>query len=206
MTASLPYLKRLKRLPVQERSAGRVEAILDAASDLLAERDPDEVTIRQLAERAGVPTGTIYQFFEDGDAVFQALALRFIAGLPDLVEAPIEQGRTWEETVDLIVNAYADLARSHPAVRSLWLSGVLDSATRAAEDDADQEIASRIGVALQSQSGFNCGTELQWQVLVALIDGLLHKAFTVDPDGDPGLLMETRRAARSYAEAILADG
>jgi hypothetical protein len=41
------------------------------------------------------------------------------------------------------------------------------------------------------------------RALVALIDGLLHHAFTEDPAGDATVLRETRRAARAYAGAVL---
>ena len=44
------YLAILKRVPVQARSIRRVEAILDAAAELLRALEPDEVTIRDLAD------------------------------------------------------------------------------------------------------------------------------------------------------------
>ena len=73
-----PYAHLLKRQPAQARSAERVEALLDAAAKLLEDREPEAVTVRDLATAAGVPTGTLYQFFEDKDAVLQALAVRSV--------------------------------------------------------------------------------------------------------------------------------
>ena len=57
------------REPSQERSRERVAAILSAARELIAEGGLASLKMGLLAERAGVPIGTIYQFFPDKDAV-----------------------------------------------------------------------------------------------------------------------------------------
>src|SRR5215212_2144069 len=66
----------MRREPVQRRSAARVAAILDACAALLDEFDYDELTTSKIAERAGVPIGSLYQYFPDKRAVVQALTMR----------------------------------------------------------------------------------------------------------------------------------
>src|SRR5262245_59856416 len=67
----------LRKLPTQARSRARVEAILHAAGALLREVGYDAVTTNLIAERAGVPVGSIYQFFETKDDIIAALVARF---------------------------------------------------------------------------------------------------------------------------------
>ena len=67
----------LRKLPTQARSRARVEAILKAAGALLGEVGYDSVTTNLIAERAGVPVGSIYQFFETKDDIIAALVERF---------------------------------------------------------------------------------------------------------------------------------
>jgi AcrR family transcriptional regulator len=67
----------LRKLPTQARSRARVEAILKAAGALLGEAGYDAVTTNMIAERAGVPVGSIYQFFETKDDIVAALVERF---------------------------------------------------------------------------------------------------------------------------------
>jgi AcrR family transcriptional regulator len=67
----------LRKLPTQARSRARVEAILKAAGALLGELGYDAVTTNLIAERAGVPVGSIYQFFETKDDIIAALVERF---------------------------------------------------------------------------------------------------------------------------------
>lgn len=204
MTGPSPYAHLLKRRPAQERSARRIEALLDAAARLLEDREPEAITVRDLAAAAGVPTGTLYQFFDDRDAVLQALAVRYLAAMPGVLgDTPAAGSASWSRTVDGVVDGYAAMIRAHPAIRRLWLSGTLDAATRRLERETDATIAARLGALLRAQAGSRRGTPEQWRTLVALIDGLLRHAFAEDPDGDPAALREGRRAARAYAAAAL---
>ena len=204
MSSPAPYAPILKRRPAQARSARHIEALLDAAADLLRDRQPEAITVRDLAAAAGVPTGTIYQFFDDKDAVLQALAVRFLSEMPEVLDvAPASARDDWPGTVGAVVDGYAAMVREHPAIRRLWLSGTLDAATRRVERATDATIAARLGALLREQAGSRRGTAEQWRTLVALIDGLLRHAFAEDPGGDPTALREARRAARAYAGVVL---
>ncbi len=63
-----------RRAPVQERSKERVAKILGAAAALLDAGGLDAVTTNAIAREAGVPVGTLYQFFPNREAVLLALA------------------------------------------------------------------------------------------------------------------------------------
>ncbi|MBJ7472018.1 MAG: TetR family transcriptional regulator [Solirubrobacteraceae bacterium] len=199
----LPYAALLKRRPTQARSAQRVEAILDAAAELLRDREPEQIMVRDLASQASVPTGTIYQFFADRDTVLQALALRFLAAMPDVLDSVLDEPTDWPRMLDAVVDAYATMFRQHPAIRRLWLSGKLDAATRHVERETDARIAVRLGAAVQELAQTSAGEASQWRALVALIDGLLRHAFTDDATGDEQALAEAKRAARAYAGDVL---
>jgi len=64
----------MPRAPTQNRSRARVDRILKAAAGLLADDGADKITVRTLAERSRVSVGTIYQFFDDVEAVRAAVA------------------------------------------------------------------------------------------------------------------------------------
>jgi len=198
------YAHLLKRVPVQERSVRRVDAILDAAAELLRDLEVEAVTVRDLAGGAGVPTGTLYQFFEDKDMVLRALAVRFVAAMPAVLDDVLAaEGDDWARTIGRVLDTYAAVVRAHPAIRRLWLSGVMDTATRDLERATDATIAVRLGARLREQAGVRRGSPAQWRVLVALINGQLVHAFTDDPAGDVVALREAKRAARAYAGAVL---
>lgn len=71
----------LVHAPKQSRSADTQEKLLIALEALLAERFFESITIRDLAERAGVASGTIYRRFKDKEALLPVLYERYDARL-----------------------------------------------------------------------------------------------------------------------------
>jgi AcrR family transcriptional regulator len=64
-------------MPTQARSRARVADILKAAGALLGEVGYDGLSTNLIAERAEVPVGSIYQFFEGKDDIVAALVEQF---------------------------------------------------------------------------------------------------------------------------------
>jgi AcrR family transcriptional regulator len=62
-----------RRLPKQERSRRLVEAIVEAAQLVLAESGADALTTVNVAQRAGVSVGSLYQYFAGRDALLFAV-------------------------------------------------------------------------------------------------------------------------------------
>lgn len=201
-----PYAAVLRQQPQQERSRRRVEQILGAAAELLADHEPEELTVRAITERAGVPTGTLYQFFPDLDAVLQAVALRYLSETPAVLEAALQQPGGWEALLDHTVDAYVAMVRSAPAIRRLWLGGVLDAATRTVERDADAMLAEALGGELQRRAGSDHGSPHQWRLVVALVNASLVQGFTEDEAGDERTLAAGKAALRAYVRTVLAGG
>ncbi len=63
--------------PKQTRSLDTQEKLLLALESMLGERFFEQITIRDLADRAGVASGTIYRRFKDKEALLPVLYERF---------------------------------------------------------------------------------------------------------------------------------
>ncbi len=68
----------LRRQPKQRRGQQRVEKILEAAALVFDDVGYEAATTHQIAERAGTAIGSLYQFFPDKAAIFNAMELRHI--------------------------------------------------------------------------------------------------------------------------------
>ncbi|MBX3161174.1 MAG: TetR/AcrR family transcriptional regulator [Deltaproteobacteria bacterium] len=64
--------RRRRRLRTQVREQVRA-AILDAAEELIADRGLEGTALAQIAAKAGVAVGTLYNYFDDRDAMVRAL-------------------------------------------------------------------------------------------------------------------------------------
>ncbi|MGP0090028.1 MAG: TetR/AcrR family transcriptional regulator [Xanthobacteraceae bacterium] len=112
----------MPRPPSQNRSRARVERILNSAAALLAEAGGEKITVRALAAHSGVSLGTIYQFFEDIEAVRAAVTERTYADLRSVLEdrlteeaAHTSPGGFFCTLIDLI----GELQRRHPQMGCL---------------------------------------------------------------------------------------
>jgi AcrR family transcriptional regulator len=84
--------------PLREQQAGRTrELILDALTELLADHRADEVSTREIAERAGVSQPTVYRHFPDRTALVEGLANRVAQKAPDGTGAPPDTIEAWTE-------------------------------------------------------------------------------------------------------------
>jgi AcrR family transcriptional regulator len=79
------------RAPRQQRSKDRVEAILDAALGLVVEHGAEALAMREVARRAGVQIGSIYQYFPSKAAIIRELARRNLERVHDLLAHVVEQ-------------------------------------------------------------------------------------------------------------------
>lgn len=72
---------------VSEKKQVTRQALLDAARDLVFEKGHDRISIQDITCRAGLATGTFYNYFESKQAVFVAIAEDMKGELAEQIEA-----------------------------------------------------------------------------------------------------------------------
>jgi AcrR family transcriptional regulator len=78
-----------RRIPQQARATERVELILTATAELLAEAGYARLTTNHVAKRAGVPVGSIYQYFPSKEALLIELCDRHTERVLTLLDEKI---------------------------------------------------------------------------------------------------------------------
>jgi AcrR family transcriptional regulator len=82
-----------RKRPVQSRSAVTVDALLEAAVQVLLDVGKERLTTTRVAYRAGVSVGTLYQYFPNKNALLQATLQRHLDGVMKAVEEVCRQQR-----------------------------------------------------------------------------------------------------------------
>ena len=205
----------VRRRPVQRRSQERFGRILDACAELLDEVGYTGLTTKEVARRAEVPIGTLYQFFPGVEGLLGALAERNLEHYADRLSRRLEPGHPADTgaLVDLAVEEYIAMHRSVPGF------GVVDFGAIGVEDtvgthllDADRDnntvaadrLWSVIGDALTDSRGPGAADDpdadprLALRVALECADAVLRLAFRTDPQGDPALIAECKRLLRRY--------
>lgn len=113
-----------RRKPTQARSRQRVEAILDAFAELLVERGFDSLTTHMVAERAGVPVGTLYQFYPNKFSLVAALSRRhrdhFEKVFAEALSGPLPEMDSFEAMFDALTARVIDVLFGNQAIVIAW--------------------------------------------------------------------------------------
>ena len=198
----------LRRKPVQQRSAQRVERMLEACASLIDELGYDGVTTTLIAERAGVAVGSLYQFFPDKRAVVQALTLRnlelFMANVVQRFDsAELEH---WWDAVDSMFDVYVEMHRTVPAFSRLHFGDVVDTRLLDEGKDNNAVIAEGLAALISERFGRSMA-ELQLPVAIAIeaADGVLKFAFRRNDSGDQVVVDEAKALIKGYLSTRLGE-
>ena len=201
-----------RRRPMQRRSAERVGRMLDACAQVLDEIGYDALTTREVARRAEVPIGTLYQFFAGKAALCHALAERNLEAFVGRLSARLDREPVsgWQSTASVVVQEYVAMKREMPGFAVLDFGDPqparLDRADSGSLADANEQVALRLrplAVRLGAPESRDLATVLL--VAVEIADSLVRLAFRFDPRGDPWLIAEAQRALGAYLDSRLGE-
>jgi AcrR family transcriptional regulator len=168
-----------------------VQALLDIVRE--GQITPSSITTADVASRAGVPIGSLYEYFEDLGAIADAAVDQLLHRHDELLEECARNlPSTPTEIVDVLVDTYGRLYRDETGYLSLrfstlfqpyhrqWLSQSLESfMRRMIEADA---------------AAFPTGPETmkRLQLLFTVGDAVLQEVYRGGADPDPEVLAEGR--------------
>ncbi|MGH3756596.1 TetR family transcriptional regulator [Actinophytocola sp.] len=202
MATSVP----LRKQPVQERSAKRVEQMLKACASLIDELGYDGVTTTLIAERAGVAVGSLYQFFPDKRAVVQELTKRNLAHFTNEIERRLDWDnlKHWWDGVDEIIEIYVEMYRKLPGFARVRFGDVIDLRFIEPERDNNTVIADEIAGLIARKVGVPVDS-IYRQITIAsdLGDAILALAFRRRLFGEQDMIDEAKRVVRNYLEDAL---
>lgn len=196
------------REPVQERSRARVRRLEHAAERILATQGYESLTISRLTKAAAVPVGTLYQFFEDKDAIVERLAHRYIAETAALIDArlpgilELAVGSRLGAAYELFVEFYRD----NPAYRAIRAARLTSPALQRADDANVSAAVEGIRQILTTGTRVRDGERVRStsRTLQLVADALLHRAGELHPKGAVAFVTEAKRMLGLLEEDAIA--
>lgn len=187
-TGTMAGVQRPMRAPQQQRSRRRVTALLDAAAEEFAERGFTAATTTNVAARAGVPVGSLYQWFPDKDALLYGLADRHLEDGSSVVLEALERAAAapdLETCVRVLVEATVDANSGDPRVHRILyreaprppeLQARLAALEDALVDWVAEELIRRGIIDVE-------GSRLRARTLVLTVEALVHELVLDPPPG-----------------------
>jgi AcrR family transcriptional regulator len=206
---SQPGSPLVRTEPIQERSAARIDALLDAAAAVVDLIGFDRLTTAMVAERADASIGTVYRYFPDRIVLLQALRDRALLRYRNTVRNVVAQRKPneWWDAVDCAIDVYVDMFRTEPGFRIVRFTdverspGVIDPQLRTGL------FVRQFADILTDQFGMPAGEELDFrlEVVFETADALITRAFVADAQGEQRFIDEARAMIREYLVARYGD-
>jgi AcrR family transcriptional regulator len=199
-----------RRTPLQDRSRRRVEQILDAAAEVFIDRGYDAATTEEIARLAGTSIGSVYQFFPNKLAIFNAIALRYVERAQALFDTFVTRAaihEPWHELLGRAIDAFAALNQGEPGFRALLLNWRVSADMLLQNDDVNREFARRVEVVVTARapSLTPARRTLVATIIVEVISSMLTLcARRPRADSDP-ILAETKMLLFRYLEPIVTE-
>lgn len=199
---------RVRHRPVQERGRVRFDRILSAARELLQSEGLANFTIEDVAETAGIPVGSIYQFFPNKFAIVAELDAQDTALLIDDLVANADRFTVedWHPTVSEIIDLVARHWVEDPSRRAVWLAMRSTATTRSlAREHARAIVAVLLPVIARLADHRSAQQQATVaEVIVETAQSLLHYS-VVDGESNQAIVDELKRMLRAYLRAIARD-
>lgn len=195
-------------MPVQQRSAARVNRMLDACAVLLDEIGYAKLTTTLIARKADVAIGSVYQFFGDKRAVVRALGMRHLDVFFTRVTARIAEAdpKNWWDVVNTVIDEYIDMHRTVSGFRTLHFGDPVDEHLLDESRTNNDVLAVRLAALIGERFNVSAEPRLDLRLTVAVESGdaLVKLAFRRDPEGDDVLLTEAKAMIRDYLAGTVA--
>lgn len=111
-----------KPRPTQARAHARRLAILDAANSFVLSGEIDKITTTTVAQRAGIPVGSVYRYFDNRVDMLDQL---YREAYDDIETSLIELQSSMPPKMPIpgaigyLLGVFTELTRSHPSFRTL---------------------------------------------------------------------------------------
>ncbi len=198
-----------RRRPAQQRSRERFNRILTAARSVLVDVGFESFTFDEVAKRAEVPIGTLYQFFANKyvlicelDRVDNAEAVAELKKFSEQVPA-----LQWPDILDEFIEHLARLWREDPSRRAVWHAIQSTPATRATAAATEKEMLEIIaGVMKPLARGASYAERMSLAgLLVHTVSSLLNYAVRdaeIHDDAFETIVVEIKRMLVSYLFSV----
>lgn len=192
-----------RRVPRQERSRRRVEDLLDAAARIVVERGVEALTTREIADAAGVPVASLYQYFSDKEDVLLAIAQRDMEEMDTQVAAALArlQVLSVSSMVRATMMAFVSVYERRPAFVEIYLRGRNNRAVHRFGREHNQRVAEMLrAYAMDAGLARHELTTTIAQLAVEVGDRVFQLAYAEDAEGDRVLVEEGIVLVTSYLE------
>jgi AcrR family transcriptional regulator len=194
------------RQPKRKAGEIRFKLLLDALDELLVDNDIQDVGIYQIAERAGVPSASVYHFFPNKEAALVALAHRHHAALEALSAQLLPSPpASWQALVREKISLSASYHNQHKATLRLFYGVSMTVEMKSADISQTLRLAERRLALLEHYFLLTPvpGLLRRLGIAIAIVDGVFGLSYSQHGSITEEYVEEAQRGALAYLRCYL---
>jgi TetR/AcrR family transcriptional repressor of bet genes len=181
----------------------RRKALISAAIDAIHDRGMGQVTMSEIAKRAGVSAALAHHYFGGKDQLLLATMRHLLTELGEEVQGQLADARTPEARLAAVIRGNFSACQFRPAVISAWLAFYVQAQTdpeaRRLLRIYTRRLESNLVHALRGLTSRERAEAIA-EMAASLIDGLWIRRSLADRDPDPESAAEL--VERAIADAL----
>jgi len=190
-----------RRRPTQERSHKKFDHLLEVSRELLLEVGFESFTCEEVAHRAGLPIGTLYQFFQNKYVIVCELDRVDAVGVREELDQFASEipSLDWLKFLDRLIDHVAALWTGDPSRRAVWHAVQSTPATRATAAVTERELATQVAYVL---GPLTPGTPRERRMIMAEV--IIHVVYSMlnfsirDNQSHEEVVVELKRLLAAY--------
>jgi AcrR family transcriptional regulator len=196
----------LRKEPVTTRAPGRKrrKALLDATYDLLCEQSIEDISFRDIAQRANVPEGSAYHFFANRFDIFSALGKVLSDEFAEAHQKPVPPSRrkTWQQLAGHLVDVGATVYKNNPPARQLLIGGKTPPEVKQADRINDREVGDVMHRSFSRYFDIPDTDQMRnaFYFFIEITDLMFTLSIIEFGEITPAMLAEAKRAGVAYLE------
>lgn len=192
-----------RKEPSQRRSIDRVQKILDVVAVLLERSGAEAITTNMIAQEAGIPIGSLYQYFPNKHAVLNAVGQRHLERVNQMLSAIFQSdlsGNSWEDLIDLVIDSFANFYLTEPGFAPLWSSMKQDPELIEIDRENNIKISENVSRILSQFQVDPAENKIISRIVVEVTDAILNRWIREQKDREfsSRMIIELKIILKSY--------
>lgn len=122
-----------------------VSSIKKRALELLMEKEPSEIGMREIAKNCDVSATAIYHYYKDKDCLFQEISLDCLSKINSVIESAADKAASPKEKVLAAIRSFRDWSLKNPRVASLVMEKIKSAVNLSPEETEKFYVCNRTG-------------------------------------------------------------
>lgn len=122
-----------------------VQSIKKRTLELLMEKEPDEIGMREIAQKCGITATAIYHYYKDKDTLFHAVSLDCLNEINRIIESAAEKKDSPKEKVIAAISSFRDWSLKNSRVALLVMEKIKSAVNLPPDETEKFYVCNRTG-------------------------------------------------------------